>query len=287
MKKILLILITILLIIPFSGCLKLDNMEDIDIYTTVYPFEYIIDSLYGEHSNVYSIYPDGIIVKNYQLTDKQIKDYSKANLFAFNGLNNEKDYVVSFFNYNKNIKIIDTTATMEIAYSDEELWLNPSNLLMIAENIKKGLEEYIDNGYLQKEINTNYQELKINISLLDAKIKVMVEEAKYNTILVSNNLFSYLNRYGLNVISLDPDTVTEKIYSDTQELIKNKKIKYIYVPKNEELDETLSTFIKDNKLQVIYFNILDNISTEERTNKKDYITIMYENIDLLKKELNK
>ncbi len=287
MKKILLILITILLIIPFSGCLKLDNMEDIDIYTTVYPFEYIIDILYGEHSNVYSIYPDGIIVKNYQLTDKQIKDYSKANLFAFNGLNNEKDYVVSFFNYNKNIKIIDTTATMEIAYSDEELWLNPSNLLMIAENIKKGLEEYIDNGYLQKEINTNYQELKINISLLDAKIKVMVEEAKYNTILVSNNLFSYLNRYGLNVISLDPDTVTEKIYSDTQELIKNKKIKYIYVPKNEELDETLSTFIKDNKLQVIYFNILDNISTEERTNKKDYITIMYENIDLLKKELNK
>ena len=93
-------LFSIGLVFLTSGCFKKDDLEDITIYTSVYPIEYIVDTLYGKNSNVKSIYPDGVDVSKYSLTDKQIKDYSKGNMFIFNGLSDEKDYVTYMFNYN-------------------------------------------------------------------------------------------------------------------------------------------------------------------------------------------
>src|SRR5690625_5287963 len=138
MKKIVNILVLLCLVISLSGCIKRDSMEDITIYTTNYPTEYITRRLYGEYSDIESIYPDGVNINNYKLTNKQIEDYSKADLFIFNGLSNEKNYVESMRENNKDLKIIDTTLSMEYNNSIEELWLDPSNFLMMAQNIKTG-----------------------------------------------------------------------------------------------------------------------------------------------------
>ena len=107
MKKLGILLLTVLVSIFMTGCLKRDDLEGIEIYTTTYPIEYITQTLYGEHSTIKSIYPDGVNIENYNLTNKQIRDYSKASLFIFNGLSKEKDYVIPMVNENKNIKIIE------------------------------------------------------------------------------------------------------------------------------------------------------------------------------------
>ncbi len=73
-------------------------MDDISIYTTTYPIEYITYELYGENSNISSIYPNEII----DLSDKLIKDYSSTDLFVYNGLSTEKNYAVKMLNNNKN-----------------------------------------------------------------------------------------------------------------------------------------------------------------------------------------
>ena len=185
-------LFSIGLVFLTSGCFKKDDLEDITIYTSVYPIEYIVDTLYGKNSNVKSIYPDGVDVSKYSLTDKQIKDYSKGNMFIFNGLSDEKDYVTSMFNYNKDLMIIDTTATMEYNNHVEELWLDPSNFLMMSLNVKNGLLEYITNQYLKTEIDNNYSKLKLEISNIDAKIKLMNENSSKKTIVVDNSSFKFL-----------------------------------------------------------------------------------------------
>ncbi len=113
-----------LLVVSFLsvGCLKRDTFEDINVYTTVYPLEYILAKLYGEHSTVKSIYPSGVIIDKYEITDKQIKDYSSsANLFVFNGLTSEKDYVIPMITNNDNMKIIDASLSMEYNNGVEEL----------------------------------------------------------------------------------------------------------------------------------------------------------------------
>lgn len=269
-----------------TGCLKRDTMEDVDIYTTVYPIEYITQRLYGDHSNVLSIYPDGVDVKTYKLTDKNVKDYSKSSLYIFNGLSNEKNYVFKMFKHNKHLKIINATESMEFQNEMEELWLDPSNFLMLTQNIKNGFHEYLSNHYLKNEITERYEQLKIEISNIDAKMRLLSENTSDKTLVVSNDLFKYLEKYNFNVISLEEnENLTEKTVVDVKNMIKNKAVHYIYVKKNEELNETVKKIVEETGVELIELNTISNLTEEERNDKKDYISLMNENIELLKNEL--
>ena len=286
MKK----LITLLLIttsILTSGCLKRDNLENIEIYTISYPIEYITNRLYGEHSTVKSIYPDGVIIDSYELTDKQIKDYSNSSLFIFNGLAPEKKYVAPMFEHNKKIKIIDTTLSMDYENYIEELWLNPSNFLMLAQNIKIGFNEYINNHYLKNDIDEKYEELKVEVSNLDAKIKLMVESSTDKTIVVSDDLFKFLeDKYGLTVISLEEnDNLTDKTKADVINLINSGKISYIFTTQNKEINNTVNEIKEQTNVELVELKTVANLTEEERKNKDDYFTLMNYNLELLKQEL--
>jgi zinc transport system substrate-binding protein len=283
-KKISLLLL--LLPILLTGCIKRDEFENIDIYTSVYPIEYITNRLYGNNSNIYSIYPDGILVDQYTLTDKQIKDYSQADMFIFSGLNREKEYVIPMFNENKDIRIIDSTLSMEYQYGKEELWLDPSNFLMLAQNIRNGFKEYINNGYLKQEIDNKYDELKVEISNLDAKIRLIAESATDKNIITGNDVYKYLSKYGINVISVEQnDNLTDKTISDAKALIESGQIKYIYLKQNEDVTTTVSDLVEEYNLEIIYLHDISNITDEERSNRVDYLTLMNDNIELLKNEL--
>ena len=278
-------LFSIGLVFLTSGCFKKDDLEDITIYTSVYPIEYIVDTLYGKNSNVKSIYPDGVDVSKYSLTDKQIKDYSKGNMFIFNGLS-EKDYVTSMFNYNKDLMIIDTTATMEYNNHVEELWLDPSNFLMMSLNVKNGLLEYITNQYLKTEIDNNYSKLKLEISNIDAKIKLMNENSSKKTIVVDNSSFKFLEKYGFEVISLeDNEELTDKTISDVIRMVRKKQITYIFSTDANNLNKNVQKIVKKTGVEILELNDLSNLTENQRNSKEDYISLLNENIDLLKKEL--
>ena len=137
MKKIILIF---LILFTLTGCslFKRDSMENISIITTNYALEYVVNSMYGDNSLVSSIYPDGVDIDNYTFTDKQIKDYSKKDMFIYLGLTDDVNQAITFLNNNNKIKIIDATFGMEYKNTIDELWLNPSTLLMISGNIKNG-----------------------------------------------------------------------------------------------------------------------------------------------------
>ena len=156
MKKKFLIFASCLL---FTGCATTNNtMEDIKIKTTSYPIEYITKILYEKNADVIdSIYPDNIDINKYELTDKQIKDFSNNDLFVYNGATKEPDYAIKLLNTNKNIKIIDAAKGMDYSNDVEELWLDPFNFLMLAQNIKDGFYEYIEDPYLKGKIQDRYR----------------------------------------------------------------------------------------------------------------------------------
>lgn len=286
MKKTLKLLLLIIGIITLSGCINKDSMEDITIYTSIYPIEYVTEKLYGDYSNTISMYPNDTNPYEYKLTKKQIKDFSNGKLIIYNGLGEETNYIATMINGNKNLKIIDSTARIEYTNSMDEIWINPSNLLTIAQNIRNGLKEYIDSSYLQKEIDTNYEDLKLTISTIDAEMKEMVENSNNKTIIISNNDFSFLEKYGFNIISIDEDNATDKDLSDAEKAIANKEANYIFAKKNEiktaNINSILTTY---PNIEILEIDTLNTISNADKSDKKDYITIMYENIDKLKKEL--
>lgn len=285
-KKIIGILGAITILFAVSGCdIRQDTMDDIEIYTTNYPIEFITKRLYGDHSTIYSIYPDGIDISDYKLTTKQIKDYSDSDLYIFNGLSNEKEYVTKMRENNKNLKILDTTLSMEYMNGPEELWLDPSNLLMMAQNVKTGFKEYTNNYYLNNDINENYEKLKVDASNLDAKIKQTVANAENKIIVASDDLFKYLEKYGLTVYSLDSDTVTAKTIGDVKNLINNGTINYIFTKENEDLNKTTSDIINETGVETLSWHTLSNITESQRNANEDYFSLMNDNIEMLKNEL--
>ncbi|MBR3229470.1 MAG: zinc ABC transporter substrate-binding protein [Bacilli bacterium] len=286
MKKLFKFMFLFLLIFSLTGCLKRDTMEDISIYTTNYPTTYIAERLYGKFSDIKSIYPNGSNINDYSLTEKQIKDYSKGDLFIFNGLSKEKKYVTKMRRENRDLKIIDTTLYMEYSHDMSELWLDPSNFLMMAQNVKTGLREYIDSYYLNSKISSNYEKLKIEASNLDAKIKDIVSNADNKVIVTSNTLFKYLEKYGLTVYVLDENDSNIDITSnEVIKLFKNGDIKYIFIKNDEEENTLIKNFVSSYGATVQKWRTLSNISEIEASENQDYFSIMNDNLELLKNEL--
>jgi len=286
MKK-LKLLIVLLITITATGCLKIDKNDNIKITTTSYPIEYITNYLYGEHSEIKSIYPDGTDISSYTLNDLQLNEFSKTNMYVFNGLSSkEQDYVNKIFKKNKNIMIIDASSSIEYSYDENELWLNPSNVLMLARNIKNGLSEYVSSKILKEQIENKYEELKIKISNIDAELNTIYENSKHKYIITDNDTLKFLEKYGFTVISLENhDGVSEKNLVDAKNLINNGTVKYIFTLNGTEVNKYVAEIKKTTKVELLEINSLSNLSDKQRSEKEDYFTLINENIEMLKKEL--
>ena len=262
-----------------TGCnLKKDNLESATIYTTIYPIKYLTEFLYKDYATIESIYPSGADVVSYELTSKQIKKYAKADLFIYNGLSNEKTITKNLINKNKNLLIIDVSNGLSYTYGVKELWMSPNNYLMLAKNIKDYLKEYLDSKIIANYVDQKYEDLAEILSLKDAELRSIGKEAKEkgtNTIVVSDNVFKFLENYDFNVVSLDEETLTEGTLNSIRNNFKKENYNTILVLDNNYTDN-INSIINDYKAKAIYVKSMINVDSD---NTDDYLTVMQDLID--------
>jgi ABC-type metal ion transport system, periplasmic component/surface adhesin len=291
MKKIITIIalsLTILLVATGCELFKRDKMENIEIITSIYPIEYVTERLYGESSNVKSIYPKGSDISKYKLTKKQIKDFSSNDLFVYNGTTNEREYATSMLNQNKNLKIIDAAYGIESTYSSHDVWLNPSNVLMIAQNIRNELFEYITNPYLVSEINEQYDLLKIDITELETEYKKTADNSINKSIISYDESLKFLEKYGFTVINLTEEGKSkDNNVIKAQELLKGKKLNYVFVTELNEDDGIIDDLLNNYGAKKLTFRVLETINEEDLVKNNDYLSIMHNNIEQIKIETYK
>lgn len=279
MKKVIVLLMSLFLL---TGCLEEEKLDKI-AYTTYYPLEFATNYMYKDFATVKSIYPNGIDTSKYTLTDKQKSIYAASDMFVYAGVTDEVKLAAEFLNTNQNISIID--GTKGLSYSSEvcELWLDPSNYLMIARNIKSTLIDYANNVYDEEKIDKLYDELKIKISEIDVDLTMMGKNASKKNILVTNDSFNFLSKYNINVISIkEGDT---KSINEAKKLINSGEIKYAYVLRGNTLSQEIETFINNYNLEKIEIDSMYTITDEDKNNGNDYLSIMTENINKFKTEL--
>ncbi len=284
MKLIRSLVVLFITLILLTGCFKRDNMDDISIAVTKYPIEYLVKNIYGFNSIVSSVYPVGSDVDTYTLSKKQLRKYSTNDIFVYNGLTDEKKIAAGLLNYNSSIKIIDVAKGLNDTYEEEELWLSPSNYLMLAQNIKDSLLSYINSTILKQEINDAYEELKLNISMLDANIKVIAENANNKTIIVGNDLFKFLEKYGYNVLSIDESKNKKSDYQEAKNLVSNKSNSYVFVLEKSVNDENVAK-LKNAGASIVSIKSLKSLTQDEINDGYDYLQYMNTFIDDLKSEV--
>ena len=276
LKKIILMLIPLMFL---TGCnLKKDNLESATIYTTIYPIKYLTEFLYKDYATIESIYPSGADVVSYELTSKQIKKYAKADLFIYNGLSNEKTITKNLINKNKNLLIIDVSNGLSYTYGVKELWMSPNNYLMLAKNIKDYLKEYLDSKIIANYVDQKYEDLAEILSLKDAELRSIGKEAKEkgtHTIVVSDNVFKFLENYDFNVVSLDEENLTEGTLNSIRNNFKKENYNTILVLDNNYTDN-INSIINDYKAKAIDVKSMINVDSD---NTDDYLTVMQDLID--------
>ena len=282
MMKKLQLLIILLGTFLLTGCVKMDKMDDIKIITSVYPITNLTEKIYGNNSNVMSIYPNGINVDEYEITDKQIKEYSKSDLFIYNGLDSkEKKIATRLLNANKNIKLIDASQGLTINSSKEELWLSPSNYLMLAQNIKEHLKEDISSTVLKNDVEKNYEKIKLTISTFDAQFKIIAENASDKEIIVANNSLKFLSKYGFVILSLDKEE--NKLKSNitaAKNKLNSKENGCIFA-----IDGILDENIKGLTSSITNVKSMTNLSVDDVKENNTYETMMNEFIESLRTEV--
>lgn len=281
-KKILLLCLTLGLLTACS--VSNDTLEGATIYVTNYPIKYLVQTLYGNHSKIESIYPNDADTTTYELTDKQIKTYSKGDVFVYDGLTNEKELAKSFLNNNSKMVIMDVSYGLNIKYSTEELWLSPNNYLMLAKNIKDNFNESLTNKYVIEEINQKYNTFSEKMSLMDADLRNIAKtanEKNKGTVVITSKAYQYLEGYGFTIVDLSSDAYA----SDTAlKTVKNnfKNGKYLAVISDPNEDNSTVTDLVNNYKA-------NNIKLSKMTkgiSSDDYINTMQAFIDSLQNSTN-
>ena len=114
----------------------------------------------------------------------------------------------------------------------------------------------------------------------------MYESANNKVIVVDDSSLKFLEKYGFRVISLEEnDELTDKTILEVKNMISIGTIDYIYTMNESNLNSTVQSIKDETNIQILELNNISNLTDEQRKNKEDYISLLNENIDLLKNEL--
>lgn len=283
MKKIIIILGVILLL---GGCSSV-NMENMSIVTSAYPVEYITSELYKDNiKTMESIYPDSTDPSKITYSKKQINDFAKNDLFIYYGLvEKESNLAVKLKNTRPSMLIIDSASGLSNTPEDLS-YLDPTNIIMIAKNIKTRLVNMQSDFQTRNKLEENYRKINIKLSNLDADIKIMAENAPYKKIIIDTNKLSFLKKYGLDVISLQ-DNLSERELANIRNLIDSGQIKYIYTLNYEVDNDITMKLLGKTSAELIKLNPMLTLNDDERQKNISYFTLMNNNLNEIKKELYK
>lgn len=316
MKKFTLLLLAILVTLTLSACNREDNDDDNVIYVTLYPMEFLITEIAGEHvtvkyvpggtSHADSFDPgaqdmigmlesdllfyihggaDDYIHLNADLFDEgdvELVDMSQHvtyNMVCYEHSHDEEDHTDT-----ENVTETCDTGLQE----DPHFWLDPVLMADAALFVK---DKLIATYPEQEEIfNNNYSVLSASLEKLHEDFEEMALAAT-KPIITTVMLFTYWHeRYGLEIMPITSDAhSTESNPGDLIELLNHAiedDIMYILFEENAN-SPAGSQLLSDLQAQVseadaLYLHGLGKLTEEEIDAGATYLTIMRNNLEVLK-----
>ncbi len=310
MRKTLILIILLTGMGLLSACDFTD--EEVDIYTTIYPVEFLVKEIVGDTLTVKSIYPRGKDVHDYESSPKDLITLSKAKIIFYIGLGLEMFIEkaktstlanVPTISLSDNILVVllNTTdyATMihgdvndENVFYDPHIWLDPNKMIVMADTVLQYVIEYFADTQDEIDFYTNKATiLKNELGALDAEFMAVVDDPAIanKTIMVDHDAYVYWTvRYGIDRIKLRNDNESSDVVPQEIEakiaLAESLGIKNIVVSKNEMESSIISQYLSALGLTAeakVGLHHLGTITSEEEDAGMDYYSIMRDNIDVI------
>ncbi len=320
MKNNILKIIALLVTIPLLllGCtkkpdamriMKNKNEEErqLKVYTSFYPYYDFAKKIGGDGVDVHIIIPSGIEPHSFEPPSKVIAQLEQADVFIYNGAYMEPwiDKVLNLLE-GKNVYLVDASKSVElISYNkgynnknnaehhhgqyDPHIWVDPINAIHISEKIKDTFVKADDSN---KDIyEENFDDFKKELQELDMAFKEGLKNAAERKIIVSHSAFGYLaKRYNLEQIAvagISPHAEpSPKRLAELVKIAKDNKIDYIFLEALASV-KTAEILAKEANLEVLTLYIVEGLTEEQQNKGEDYVSLMYKNVETLKKALVK
>jgi zinc transport system substrate-binding protein len=292
MKKTLIaILLIMALILGITSCgTKTVESSKPVVYASFYPIYDLASKIGGDKVTVRTIIPPGVEPHDWEPTTKDVAEMTKAKTILYLGLGMDSwiDKIktnapnVTFYEVSKGV-----TPIVEGNQTNPHIWLSPKEALTMAKNINEALQKSFpnDKDYFEK----NYQTLKTTLETLDKEYTETLSQTKHKTFIVYHSAFDYLARdYGLKqeaLVGSDEEAeVSPARMTEIINLIKSENIKYIFT---EPLTspKPIQTIAKETGVQVLPLSTIEGLTKEDIKKKGDYISLMKQNLENLKKGL--
>lgn len=287
---------------------KSEKSDTIKVVTTFYPMYDFAKNVVGEAGDVQLLIPAGTEPHDYEPSAKDIAKITDADVFVYNSheletwvkdvLENVDEKKVAVVEAAGAIDLMegdtheqeDETASEHAGHNhelDPHVWLDPVLAQKEVEAIrdalvkkypeKKAIFEKNSSAYLEKlkDLDTNYKEAFVN--------------AKNKTFVTQHAAFGYLaQQYGLtqeSIAGISPDQ--EPSPSRLAELKKyiqehNVSVIYFETTASSKVAETLA---RETDVELSVLSTLESITKKEQDKGEDYVSVMKDNLEALKKSV--
>ncbi|WP_163652650.1 metal ABC transporter substrate-binding protein [Listeria sp. PSOL-1] len=278
--------------------------DQLSIYTSVYPIKYLAEQIGGKTVDVHSIYPPGSDAHSFEPTQQDMMKLADSDFFFYIGLGME-GFVTKAKETLKNdhVHFVPLAEKLDLppdptVKKDEDdhhhgdinphVWLNPVYMESMAAIVR---DQLIKAKPDQKTVfEKNYQETISKLKKLDQSFREVTKTAKHKDFVVPHAAYTYWEtEYGLKQIPIagieTSDEPSQKKLQQIVETIKAKKIPYLLLEQNTH-SKIANVIQQETNTKTLKLHNLETLTQKDIDQKRDYISIMNDNLKALKKALN-
>lgn len=281
--------------------------KKLSVVATFYPLEDFARSVGGERVSVMSIVPAGVESHEYEPTPQNILAAYQADVFLLNGAGFDawaekirpdllahgvlvlqmSDYVtlLSSEGHYDDANETDNGKQENDAFFDPHFWLDPKaaerEVYAIADAF--GTRDPEGSSIYSAQVETYVQKLRE----LDQAYTTGLAACQFDFVVASHSAFSYMaQRYGFFVIpitGLSPEAdVSSKRLAELVMLLRERGARHVFFETlvSPKVAETLA---REVGADTLVFNPIEGLTDAERAAGKDYLAIMKENLESLKR----
>lgn len=300
--------LTLFFVLSLTGCknaAKADLLDNgkLNVAASFYTMNDFAQKIGGDKINIITIVPNGMEPHDFEPKTGDITRIKNAKVLIYNGagMENWVDKVISSAN-NKELIAVEASKGITLldgnedkvsskdnrAQKDPHVWLNPQNAIKEMSVIRDAFVKADPNN--KDFYDKNFDNYKAKFDELDKEYKNSVSAFKDKNIVVAHAAFGYLcNAYGLNQVAIEglsaESEPTAAKMAEIARFAKDNKVKVIFF---EELvsPKIAQTIANEAGAKTDMLNPLEGISEEDSKKGKEYLSVMRDNLEALKRALN-
>lgn len=289
------------------------DSDKLQVVTTFYPMYDFTKQVAQDDADVSLLLEAGMEVHSFEPSSQMIADIQDADVFIYNSAEMETwvPDVLDSIDTSDMVVICASEAITLMEYAgeahahehepegeeaeaghthtvDPHVWLDPvlaqTEVMAIAEGLAEADADHAKNYLNNAETYTG------QLAELDEAYRTAFEGAGNRTFVTQHAAFAYLAaRYDLNQISvtgLNAETEpSAEALATLSDYVKVNNISHIYFENNAS-SQTAEMLAEEVGVELAVLSPLEGITEEDQENGADYISVMLENLEALKKSIN-